>query len=160
MGSGLCGGTSLVMMKSFGEILNGSDLHEHKFMALLFVAIGLSMAATQTYLLNLSMKYFNNTDVMPIYQSFILINWMVSGLVLLDESKLYTWGELLRLAASCLLVIAGIFILTRKQSEIVVQLDDAKTSSSNSEIGDGQEDDFDFEARRQTYSKKAHGATS
>ena len=65
------------------------------------------------------MKYFNNTDVMPIYQSFILINWMISGLVLLDESKFYTWGELFLLGASCLLVISGIFVLIRKQSEIV-----------------------------------------
>ena len=65
------------------------------------------------------MKYFNNTDVMPIYQSFVLINWMVSGLVLLDESKLYTWGELFRLGASCLLVVLGIYVITLKQSEIV-----------------------------------------
>ena len=65
------------------------------------------------------MKYYNNIDVMPIYQSFILMNWMVSGLVLLDESSLYSWRELLRLGASCLLVILGIFILTLKQSEIV-----------------------------------------
>ena len=142
MGSGLCGGTSLVMMKSFGEILNTDERHEHKFMALLFVTVGLSMAATQTYLLNLSMKYFNNTDVMPIYQSFVLINWMVSGLVLLDESKLYTWGELLRLAASCLLVIAGIFVLTLKQSEIVVDTTENDCQNSDS--------------KRQTFTKKAN----
>ena len=65
------------------------------------------------------MKYFNNTDVMPIYESFVLMNWMVSGLVLLDESKLYTWGELFRLGASCLLVILGIYVITLKKSEIV-----------------------------------------
>ena len=81
--------------------------------------MGLAMAAMQAYLLNLSMKYFNNTDVMPIYQSFVLMNWMLSGLVLLDESNLYTWGELFMLSASCCLVIMGIFVLTLKQSEIV-----------------------------------------
>ena len=56
---------------------------------------------------------------MPVYQSFVLINWMVSGLVLLDESKLYTWSELFRLGASCLLVVLGIFVITLKQSELV-----------------------------------------
>ena len=86
------------------------------------------MAGMQTYLLNMSMKYFNNTDVMPIYQSFILINWMVSGLVLLDESALYTWGELTLLGASCLLVISGIFVLTRKQSEIARESSDESQS--------------------------------
>ena len=72
------------------------------------------MAGLQTYLINISMKYFNNTDVMPIYQSFVLINWMLSGLVLLDESKLYKWGELFMLGGSCILVILGIFVLTLK----------------------------------------------
>lgn len=64
---------------------------------------------------------------MPIYQSFILMNWMISGLVLLDESKLYTWGELALLAASCLLVILGIFVLTLKQSEIIKVTHDQET---------------------------------
>lgn len=118
LSSGVCGGTSLVQIKSFGEIVGGSELSSNFFLSLLLVAMGLGCSAMQVYLLNLSMKYYNNTDVMPIYQSFVLINWMVSGLVLLDESSLYTFFELLRLGASCLLVILGIFVLTLKQSEI------------------------------------------
>ena len=78
------------------------------------------------------MKYFNNTDVMPIYQSFILMTWMGSGLVLLDESALYTWVELILLGASCMLVISGIFVLTLKQSEI------ARVSEDNDEDVDSQ----------------------
>ena len=117
--AGLCGGSSIVFMKSFGEIVNGPEVSGHVFFALILVNVGFAAGAMQCYLLNLSMKYFNNIDVMPIYQSFILINWMVSGLVLLDESSLYTWGELIMLGASCLLVILGIFILTLKQSQIV-----------------------------------------
>ena len=102
------------MMKGFGEIVNGLERSGNKFLALVLVIMGLGAAAMQTYLLNLSMKYYNNIDVMPIYQSFILINWMMSGLVLLDESNLYSWGELFRLGASCILVILGILVLTFK----------------------------------------------
>ena len=119
MAAGLCGGTSLVMMKSFGEIVGGAEMNGNVYMAVVLIIFGLGTGALQMYMLNLSMKYYNNIDVMPIYQSFILINWMVSGLVLLDESSLYSWGELLRLAASCSLVISGIFVLTLKQTEIV-----------------------------------------
>ena len=102
------------------------------------------------------MKYFNNTDVMPIYQSFVLINWMVSGLVLLDESKLYTWGELFRLGASCLLVVLGIYVITLKQSEMVrLEESDAKglpaaeplLSSNNSDKdSDQQQQQMQFAA--------------
>ena len=114
--SSLCGGSSLVMMKSFNEIVNGTELSEHKLFAFSLLIMALSAAGMQTYMLNLSMKYFNNIDVMPIYQSFVLINWMVSGLILLNESSLYSWSELVMLGASCLLVILGIFVLTLKQS--------------------------------------------
>ena len=119
MVSGLCGGTSIVMLKGFGTIVNGTELAGNVFLALVLVIVGLGSATIQMYMLNQSMKYYNNIDVMPIYQSFVLINWMVSGLVLLDESSLYSWGELIRLGASCSLVILGIIVLTKKQSEII-----------------------------------------
>ena len=114
--SSLCGGSSIVMMKCFNEIANGTEFSEHGFFAMILLVTALTAAYLQMYMLNLSIKYFNNIDVMPIYQSFILINWMVSGLVLLDESSLYTWSELFMLGGSCLLVILGILVLTLKQS--------------------------------------------
>ena len=64
--------------------------------------------------LNLSMKYYNNLDVMPIYQSTILMGLMVSGLLVLNESALYTVGELFLLFGSAIVVIAGIYLLTKK----------------------------------------------
>ena len=66
------------------------------------------------------MKYYNNLDVMPIYQSTILMGLMVAGLLVLNESALYTWGQLSILFASAIVVIAGIFILTKKQNLIMV----------------------------------------
>ena len=63
-------------------------------------------------MLNLSMKLYNNLDVMPIYQSMILMHMMLAGLILLDESALYTWGELCALFGSAIFVILGIYILT------------------------------------------------
>ena len=117
MTSGLCGGTTIVMLKSFGQIVNGPEVASNVFLSLVLVIAGIGTAIIQVYMLNLSMKYYDNIDVMPMYQSFTLINWMLAGLVLLDESSLYSWGELFRLCSSCLFVILGIFVLTLKHSE-------------------------------------------
>lgn len=42
----------------------------------------------------------------------ILMHMMLAGLILLDESALYTWGELCALFGSAIFVILGIYILT------------------------------------------------
>ena len=116
LGASVFGGTSIVMMKCCGEIANSSEAGYHMFFAICLAVVGLAAAALQTYLLNLNMKYYSQLDVMPTYQAILLISWMVSGLVLLDESAIYSWVELLQLGGCCLLVCVGIFILTRKHA--------------------------------------------
>ncbi len=78
-------------------------------------------ATINIYILNLSMRYYPNLDVMPIYQSMVLMFMMVAGLVVLNESSLYNWGELLMLYGSAGFVILGIFILTQKQNIVVIE---------------------------------------
>ena len=56
---------------------------------------------------------------MPINQALLLCSVILSGLILLDESKFYSWSELMQLVASSMIVILGIYVLTLKQSSIV-----------------------------------------
>ena len=42
------------------------------------------------YVLNIAMRYYDNLDVIPIFQSFILLMMIVSGWVVFDEVKFYT----------------------------------------------------------------------
>ena len=42
------------------------------------------------YVLNIAMRYYDNLDVIPILQSFILLMMIVSGWVVFDEVKFYT----------------------------------------------------------------------
>lgn len=112
-------GTSIVLAKCGGEILQGDEAADYGLLGIFFyVGCGL-IGGLQAYFINLSMKYYNQIDVMPIYQSFLLIFMIVSGLIFLDESANYTWGELIRLFASSGFVILGIYVLTRKQSAII-----------------------------------------
>ena len=64
---GVMNGCSLMFLKVGGEILNSDEFRENIFFSLLMVVCGLSCATTQMIFLNLSMKYYNNLDVMPIY---------------------------------------------------------------------------------------------
>lgn len=77
-------------------------------------AMGSLCAAINIYILNLSMRFYPNLDVMPIYQSMVLMFMLVAGLVVLNESALYDWGELALLYGSAGFVILGIYILTQK----------------------------------------------
>ena len=46
---------------------------------------------------------------------------MGTGLIVLKESALYSWGELFLLFSSDILVVLGIYVLTKKQSMILVK---------------------------------------
>jgi len=119
-GCGLIYGSSIVFLKVFGEIINSPDFLKNIFFASIVGGCGIAAAGLQIYMLNLSMKLYNNLDVMPIYQSMILMHMMLAGLILLDESALYTWGELCALFGSAIFVILGIYILTQKQSFVLL----------------------------------------
>lgn len=50
----------------------------------------------------------------------ILMHMQLSGLIILNESALYSWGKLSALFGSAIFVILGIYVLTRKQNLVVV----------------------------------------
>ena len=107
-------GSGLVCLKVGGEVMNSDEFHSNVFFAILMIGLGMTCAGISIYSLNLSMKYYNNLDVMPIYQSMILMHMMVAGLLVLDESSLYSWEELMLLFGSATFVILGIWVLTCK----------------------------------------------
>ena len=71
------------------------------------------------YLLNLSMKYYNQIDIMPVFQAIIVYFIICAGLVLLDESAYYTWEQLFRIFMSSIIIASGIYVITLKQSSIL-----------------------------------------
>ena len=79
-------------------------------------------------LLNYSMKYYNQIDIMPIFQSFNLNFMIISGLILLDESSLYTNWQLGKFFLSSCVIAIGIYVLTLKQSVIMKQKEASATN--------------------------------
>ena len=120
---GLMNGCALVYIKVCLEIINSPEASSNMFFSMTMCFLGIFAAFINIIAVNMSLKFYNNLDVMPTYQSSILINVMVAGMILIDESKLYTWAELLILYSAGLVVIMGIFVLTKKQNKVIIDND-------------------------------------
>lgn len=42
--------------------------------------------------LNQAMRLYQHIDVVPVYQSAVIVNHLVCGLILLNEQAFYSWG--------------------------------------------------------------------
>ena len=121
--SGILNGLSIVLTKSGNEIIANS-FYESDFSDLLiaftFNFVAIFTSSSNIYVLNKSMEAYNHLDVMPIYQSMILLLMLTTGLLVFNEQQLYTWFEIIRLFGSAMVVIVGIWILTCKHNALVI----------------------------------------
>lgn len=58
-------------------------------MSLLLVLL-LASGSLQLHVLNLSMRYYDQMEAVPIYQTCLMIMWILSGLIMLNERQFYT----------------------------------------------------------------------
>ena len=113
--SGITISTVLVFGKTFGQIYI-----EHLVTELPVISIGCVLLAglcglLVLYFMSLAMRYYDNLDVMPMYQSFILLGMETAGWVILGEIRYYESKEIVGILASSLLVCLGIYVLTVKE---------------------------------------------
>ena len=127
---GTWAGQNLCFFKAFGEILSAGDFFNRPIMAISIASIGCIGALIQIFILNISMRYYNNLDIMPVYQSLILIMMLVSGWTLLDEIEYYEFGNLMGILGASVLIVAGIKFVTMKTS-VVTTLKKRKNSIQN-----------------------------
>lgn len=82
---------------------------------MLFLVVMLVLSSSlQVHLLNLAMKYYDQVEVVPIFQTCLMIMWITSGLIILNEQKFYSWPELAGILGSICLCIIGIKFLSMK----------------------------------------------
>jgi len=60
------------------------------------------------------MELYEQVDTVPIYQSSIIIMNVVAGVVVMQESELYTSYEFLMIALGGLISILGVWIIMKK----------------------------------------------
>mmetsp|Transcript_64120 Transcript_64120/g.88688 ORF Transcript_64120/g.88688 Transcript_64120/m.88688 type:complete len:103 (+) Transcript_64120:1047-1355(+) len=80
----------------------------------LFVAIGGIGAALCVGILNMAMRNYNQLEVMPIYQSSIIVNTLMCGLFILNEQRFYSVLNIVYICLCCMLCISGDFVILKK----------------------------------------------
>lgn len=66
------------------------------------------------FLINKAIQFYDQVEVMPIYNTFLIFMNMFCGAVILDEYKMYSVGEMLYLFLCLCTSVGGIFLLVKK----------------------------------------------
>merc|ERR1712110_255861 len=83
---------------------------------LLFVPLLISTATITLIYVNYGIKYYDQIEVMPIYQTSLLLHNILVGLLCLNELKFYTYGMLSGIGTSTLICAVGIYVLLEKNN--------------------------------------------
>ena len=87
-------------------------------LVIVLLFIGLCLALSNLHFINLSVKYYDATDVVPVLNAATLIAEIICGLIVGGEYYLYTGKELFIIFISSLVCIAGIQVLVMKSSQL------------------------------------------
>ena len=112
------GSFSLSLCKGVTETMTHSGfLGDFYFYS--FTGAALLCAAGQLKLLNKVMELFEQVDVIPVYQSSLILLNIAAGSIILEERKLYSGQEMLNILLCGLISISGVWIIIKKpQSRI------------------------------------------
>ena len=69
---------------------------------------------TQLHILNFALKYYDQMQAMPVYQASVMVAFMITGMVVFDEIRFYTGGQLVGIGMSIVFCIIGIKCITMK----------------------------------------------
>ena len=108
-------GLSVVMLKLFGELIQSREWQDYYGLMLAMLCILVLCGGYQLHLVNQAMKYYDQMEAVPVYQTSLMIMWILSGLIILQESKNYSTLGLLAIFGSILLCCIGIKFLTMKR---------------------------------------------
>jgi hypothetical protein len=116
-GAGLLGSLSMSFLKgmtvAFREVglWGGVTLY-------IYLILAVTLALKQLSFLNQMMEVYDQIEIVPIYQSSIIMMNICAGAIIMNEKQFYSWGELLGIFASGMVSIVGVVIIIRKPSSI------------------------------------------
>ena len=106
--------------------------------SLLFIA-GCILAVSNLHFINLAVKYYDATDVVPALSAATMIAEIFAGLIVGGEFHLYNFWEIFWIFISTLICIAGIQVLVMKTSQLSLETQPKETdqaSDSSARIGE------------------------
>jgi len=70
----------------------------------------------QVYTINVAMKNYDQMEVIPIFQTVLMIFWILTGMLLLDEIQFYTTSQIWRIVLAVLICALGVYFLVKKKT--------------------------------------------
>lgn len=106
----------MTCVKFAGELTASGDFSDEPALIIAFFTIATFDSLFLIFSVNLSMKYYDQIDVMPTYFAQILIWSVLCGLILLDEWNYYSTGKLITICICSIVSFIGIQILAKKSN--------------------------------------------
>ena len=135
--------SNIIFLKCFGEILKAGEYQEMKGLVIACLTLGILGGLMFIFTLNVAMRYYDNIDVIPVFQSFILLMTLSSGWIVFNEVQFYTPIQIAGIVCTSLVVCAGIKTITlkrastqtNKQAQLEDQLIEANYKTSKTRNG-------------------------
>ena len=108
---------SELFMKIVGAIITSAEEWTDLLWLLVFLPCLVTTATVTLIYVNYGIKYYDQIEVMPIYQTSLLLHNILVGLLCLNELKFYTFGMLGGIGLSTCICSFGILILLEKNKE-------------------------------------------
>ena len=90
---------------------------------MLYLLVAVFFNLTQLKSLNSAMEIYDQIDIIPIYQTALILFNMMGGAVILNEQAWYTWAELIVLVLCSFICIAGVIIIVKKPKEDLTSIE-------------------------------------
>ena len=116
--SGMMSGVSISMLKFTTEMMQSGEFFNHIGFCLFLLVAAFLGAACQLHLLNGAMKFFDQLEVIPIYQTTIMIMWILTGMIVFQETGYYETKQLIMIFSSIAVCCIGIYFLYSKSKYI------------------------------------------
>ncbi len=75
---------------------------------------------SQLKFMNMSLQYYTQLEVVPIYMSFVILSNLLCGGIVFNEFMNYAWHSLFLIGIGSLICISGILIILKKYSLVKV----------------------------------------
>ena len=122
-------GILVLSLKVATTILQEGDVDKLWKYLVPLIFVGMFCLDQQLHFLNQAIKLYDQMEIIPIYQTFVLFFWTLVGLVVFEEYRFYTVEEILGLAATAGICLLGVKSLTAKRQKIT-ETEESELSSS------------------------------
>lgn len=132
--SSMMSAISMIMIKMLGELVASATWRDHWMLNVVMVTLLCVSGLLQLHSLNLAMKFYDQLEVVPIYQTSLMIFWISAGLIILNEKQFYSWAKLFCIIGAVAVCFIGIKLVTMKSKILKIEAVRERADSMTSQV--------------------------